>query len=75
MNKPITEMSVEELREAAFVVGPHADKYIREFMRRNELLKKAGERSLNWLSSYPGEGALVCWEQMNAALKANRGEV
>ena len=31
-------------------------------------LRAALERSLNWLSSYPGGGALKCWEQARAAL-------
>jgi hypothetical protein len=32
-------------------------------------LREALERTLNWLSSYPGEGAMGAYEQARAALK------
>jgi hypothetical protein len=35
-------------------------------------LIEAAERSLNWLSSYPGNGAIGAYDQMRAALSALR---
>lgn len=35
--------------------------------QRDRLLD-AGRRSLNWLSSYPGGGALGCYDEMRAAV-------
>ena len=35
--------------------------------QRDRLLD-AGRRSLNWLSSYPGSGALGCYDEMRAAV-------
>ena len=37
-------------------------------------LVKALERSLNWLSSYPGEGASGAYEEARAALSKARGK-
>jgi hypothetical protein len=38
--------------------------------RENAALREALQRSLSWLSSYPGGGALKCWEQATRTLKA-----
>lgn len=49
-------------RHDAFLAGcAHKDAQVRELL-------EAAERSLNWLSSYPGGNAERVYEQMRAAL-------
>ena len=59
------------MNEVAFVFEKDTDN-ARLIAAAPDLLA-ALQRSLNWLSSYPGEGALMAWEQARAAIAKAEG--
>ncbi len=63
---PDKERSIEELGSA--LVEAISKKVVTDSLPSYEKLVAAGQRSLSWLSSYPGGGALNVYDEMRAAL-------
>ena len=72
------EMTFEEWKAntALLAVVPTLLAEVLDRRAKDEAVQKlidAADRALNWLSSYPGGGALGCHDQVRAAISAVRG--